>query len=154
MGRRTEESGLRQVDVERVVRGAVSQARKEELAMCVAVVDEGGHLLSFTRMDGASRISVRMSMDKAFTAAMIEMPTGDLTSLVQPGASLYGLESAEQGRIVCFGGGIPLRSDGRVVGGVGVSGGSVEQDIAVAGAGRLALGSIDDHREPNGDDAA
>jgi uncharacterized protein GlcG (DUF336 family) len=141
---------LRQADAERVLRGAVAEAQHVGMRACVAVVDDGGHLVAFTRMDGVGRVSVRISIDKAFTAAMLQLATDELAPLVQPGASLYGLESTYDGRLICFGGGIPLRSGAHVVGGVGVSGGSVEQDMAVAGAGALALSGSSEEAQGDG----
>lgn len=104
----------------------------------VTVVDQGGHVVTMSRMDAAAIIAVRMSADKAYTSAVTRMPTADWHPLVQPGESLFGLTSAEAGRIITFGGGLPLEGEGGVVGAIGVSGGSVEEDVAIAEAGRRA----------------
>ena len=101
----------------------------------VAVVDAGGHLVAFTRMDGAEIAGPVLARDKAYTAVAHRCSTHELSTAVSPGGDLVGLNSADGGRYVAFGGGVPLWSGDRVVGGVGVSGGAVEQDIAAAEAG-------------------
>lgn len=106
--------------------------------MNIAVVDDGGHLVAFVRMDGAIKASIDISTRKARTSALMNAPTGALTDLVQPGAPLYGLGQTAGG-LVTFGGGLLLEVDGDVVGAVGVSAGSVEQDVAVAEAAASAL---------------
>lgn len=106
--------------------------------MNIAVVDDGGHLIAFARMDGAIKASIDISTRKARTSILMNAPTAALSDLVQPGAELYGLEQLSGG-LVIFGGGIPLEVDGAVVGAIGVSAGSVAQDVAVAEAGVAAL---------------
>jgi cob(I)alamin adenosyltransferase len=123
----------------RLVDSAVHGAVDKGLAVSVTVVDAGGHVVMKVRMDGAPLGTVNMSENKAYTAAALNRATGDLSALVQPGQPLYGLNSAEAGRIVALGGGIPVRLDGQLVGGIGVSGGSVEQDVEIA---ELALQHI------------
>ena len=100
----------------------------------VAVVDAGGHLLVFERMDGAEIAGPVLARDKAFTAVAHRVATHELTDLVLPGAELAGMNSADGGRYIAFGGGLPLWDADRVIGGVGVSGGSSEQDVAAATA--------------------
>jgi len=107
--------------------------------MCVAVVDAGGHLLAFHRMDGALLASVELAVNKAFTAAVLKMETSKLSELAKPGGELFGIECAFGGRIVIFGGGIPLFKGGKLIGAVGVSGGTVDEDVAVAKAGITAI---------------
>jgi uncharacterized protein GlcG (DUF336 family) len=109
--------------------------------MNVAVVDAGGHLLAFGRQDGAIKVSIDIAQKKARTAILMELPTAALMPLVQPGAELYGLEQTSGG-LVAFGGGIPVVRDGIVVGAVGVSAGSVEQDVMVAEAAVAALAGV------------
>lgn len=116
----------------RLVDSATAAAREMGVAVTVAVVDAGGHVVMKARMDGASLGSVRMSEDKAYTAAALNRATGALTPLVQPGQPLFGLAGAQEGRIVVLGGGFPVRLDGRLVGGIGVSGAAVEQDVQIA----------------------
>jgi len=100
----------------------------------VAVVDAGGHLVAFARMDGAEIAGPVLAPDKAYTAVAHRIATADLTALVAPGGPLQGMHAAAGGRFVCFGGGLPLWSAGRVVGGIGVSGGTVDEDVACATA--------------------
>ena len=111
-----------------MIRAAEEVAREIGVAMSVAVVDSGGQHVALERMDGADLVTVRLATDKAWTALVNRMPTGDLPPLVQPGAEFYGYESIAGGRMVVFAGGMPLERNGVLVGGVGVSGGSVEED--------------------------
>jgi uncharacterized protein GlcG (DUF336 family) len=97
-----------------------------------AITDHEGQLLFFGRMDGALPISRELAVAKAYTAATLRMPTHDVGRLAQPGAALYGIQNTHPGKIVLFGGGLPLRLEGVVVGAVGISGGTVEEDILVA----------------------
>jgi uncharacterized protein GlcG (DUF336 family) len=106
----------------------------------VAVVDSGEQLVAFERMDGADLVTITLAQDKAWTALVNRMPTGDLAPLVQPGAEFYGYESVARGRTIAFAGGMPLLHDGVLVGGVGVSGGSVEEDQRAADASVAAFG--------------
>jgi uncharacterized protein GlcG (DUF336 family) len=117
----------------------VDAARKSATAigvpMNIAVMDEGNNLVAFARMDGAWLGSIDIAMNKAYTARAFNMSTQDLAPLCQPGQPLFGIHVSNQGRLIIFAGGVPLRGDGRVVGAVGVSGGTVEQDQDVADAG-------------------
>ncbi|WP_099023267.1 GlcG/HbpS family heme-binding protein [Mycolicibacterium palauense] len=121
-----------------VVQAAIAKAHEIGQPMNIAVVDDGGHLISFARMDGAIKASIDISTRKARTSILMNAPTAALTELVQPGAELYGLEQLSGG-LVIFGGGLPLEIDGVAVGAIGVSAGSVAQDVAVAEAGAAAL---------------
>ena len=111
---------------------AEAEAVKIGVPMAIAVVDGEGGLQFFKRMDGALPVSTELAMSKAYTAAAIRIPTHTLGDLAQPGAPLYGIQHTHNGKIVLFGGGYPLCVGGQVVGGVGVSGGTVEQDMQVA----------------------
>lgn len=102
--------------------------------MNIAVVDDGGHLVAFARMDGAIKASIDISIRKARTSILMGLPTSVLMPLVQPGAELYGLEQTAGG-MVAFGGGVLIKDGAAVIGAIGVSAGSVEQDISVAEAG-------------------
>src|SRR5438067_7792454 len=115
-----------------VIAAARREAEKIGQHVDIAVVDDGNNLVAFARMDGALLGSIDVAMNKAYTARAFEMPTERLTALAQPGQPLYGIEASNHGRIILFGGGVPLREDGAVVGAIGVSGGSVPQDQAVA----------------------
>ncbi|KGH44916.1 MULTISPECIES: GlcG/HbpS family heme-binding protein [Modestobacter] len=132
-------TSLSHADARRVLDAGIARAEEIGQPMNVAVVDDGGHLLAFGRMDGAIKASIDISTRKAVTSVLMALPTAALTDLVQPGAELYGLEQTAGG-MVAFGGGIPLERDGVIVGAVGVSAGSVAQDVDVATAAAAALG--------------
>ena len=121
-----------------VIDAATKKAGEIGQPMNIAVVDDGGHLVAFVRMDGAIKASIDISIRKARTSILMNAPTSALMPLVQPGAELYGLEQTSGGMVI-FGGGIPLTVDGLVIGAIGVSAGSVEQDVSVAEAGVAAL---------------
>ena len=105
----------------------------------ITVVDGGGNVRTQTRMDGARFGTLNVSANKAFTAAAFGAPTKVLGDLVQPGAPLFGFADAAGGRFVSFAGGLPLVRDEEVIGAIGISGGSVDQDQAIADAGATAL---------------
>ncbi len=125
-------------DADAVIAAARAHAEQIGQPMNIAVVDDGGHLVAFARMDGAIKASIDISTRKARTSIMMNLPTGALSQVTQPGAELYGLEQTSGG-LVTFGGGVLLVRDQETVGAVGVSAGSVEQDVAVAEAGAAAL---------------
>jgi len=102
--------------------------RTLRVAITCAVVDSGDQLVAFARMDGADLVSVGLARDKAFSALLNRMPTRDLAPLVQPGEEFYGYDSLAGGRMVVFAGGMPLERGGVLVGAIGVSGGSSEED--------------------------
>jgi uncharacterized protein GlcG (DUF336 family) len=131
-------SGLTFTDAQIVLEAGLKKADEIGQPMNVAVVDGGGHLLAFGRQDGAIRASIDISQRKALTAILMNCPTDELTPLVQPGAALYGLEQTAGG-MVTFGGGIPLYRGGELVGAVGVSAGTVDQDVTVASAAAEAF---------------
>lgn len=105
----------------------------------VAVVDAGGHLIAFERMDGAEIAGPTLAVDKAYTAVAQSTSTAELAVLAAPGGPLYGLGANGGGRYVIFPGGIPLLRDGVIVGAVGVSGGTIDEDQACAEAGVAAF---------------
>ncbi len=107
------------------------KAREEGLRAVVAVCDAGGNAVALQRDDDAYIASVDVATNKAFTAVSLKMTTEQLGALAQPGAPLYGVQNTNQGRIVIFGGGAPLIRGGTIIGGLGVSGGSAEQDTAL-----------------------
>jgi len=113
---------------------AAAKAKQIGQPMNIAVVDDGGHLVAFARMDGAIKVSIDISIRKARTSILMGLPTSVLMPLVQPGAELYGLEQTAGG-MVAFGGGVLIKDGAAVIGAIGVSAGSVEQDISVAEAG-------------------
>lgn len=126
-----------------VLEAAESEATRRQVAMNIAVCDAGGHLICFARMDDAFFGSIDVAIKKAFTAAAFRMPTDALGTICRPDREAYGLQWSNGGRLMVFGGGVPLRRGDQVVGAIGVSGGSVEEDIAVARAGADALAGSD-----------
>ena len=124
-------------DAKRMLSAAEAKAASLGIAYNIAVVDAGGHLVAFVRQDGALIGSIDLAIDKAATARIINKATSDLASLAQPGQPLFGIQ--ESNKVVIFGGGIPVMFDGSIVGAVGASAGTVEQDIAVAEAAIAAL---------------
>jgi uncharacterized protein GlcG (DUF336 family) len=120
---------------QRMCAAAMTDARAADALVSVAVVDGGGHLIAFARMDGAEIAGPVLAVDKAYTAVAHRVGTHDLTALVAPGGELAGMSSADHGRYVAFGGGLPLWDGDRVVGGIGVSGGTSPQDVSAARAG-------------------
>ena len=122
-----------------VLEAARAKATQIGVPMNIAVVDEGSNLVAFARMDDAWLGSIDIAQNKAYTARAFDMPTKDLAPLAQPGGPLYGIEASNQGLLIVFAGGIPLISGGRVLGAIGVSGGSIEQDQEVAEAGEAAF---------------
>lgn len=126
-------------DARRIIVAGEQKAREIEQPMNIAVVDDGGNLVAFAHMDGSWKGSVDIAVNKAFTSAMFTLPTKGLTDKAQPGEPFYGIHVSNHGRVMIFPGGIPLKSDGHVVGAVGVSGGDNSQDQSVAEAAAAAL---------------
>lgn len=118
----------------KLIEGAEKEAQKLGVNMVISVLDEGGNLIAVHRMDDAWLASIEIAQNKAWTSVALKMPTANLAQATVPNAELYGLTTTNNGRIIVFGGGIPLVQDGKVVGAVGVSGSSVENDIRVAQA--------------------
>ena len=128
-------------DAKQMLSAAEAKATSLGIAYNMAVVDAGGHLLAFLRQDGALIGSIDLAIDKAVTARLFDKATSDLAQLPQSGRPLFGIQDSNAGKVVIFGGGIPVVVDGHVVGAVGASAGTVEQDIAVAEAAISALGN-------------
>ncbi len=122
-------------DARRVIAAAEKKAKELGQPMNIAVADGGGNLVSHVRMDGAWLGSVDISIKKAFTARAFDISTKDLAQHSQSGGQFFGIHASNDGRVMIFAGGIPLKRDGKVVGAVGVSGGSGDQDHQVAQAG-------------------
>lgn len=116
----------------KLIEDAERKAEEIGVPMVVAVVDAGGNPVALHRMDGSLLASLDIALNKAYTALSLRLPTGDLANLARPGQPLYGIDSTNHGRIVVFGGGLPLFSGQNIIGGIGVSGGTVEQDVVVA----------------------
>ncbi len=122
-----------------IVAAAAAKAAEINTKMDIAVVDAGGNLKAFIRMDGAWLGSIDIAIKKAHTARWFDFPTGEIGKLSQPGGPLFGIEQSNGG-LISFPGGIPLKlADGTVIGAIGVSGSSVDNDHTVAAAGAAAI---------------
>jgi uncharacterized protein GlcG (DUF336 family) len=126
-------------EARKIIAAAEKKAVEIKQPMNIAVVDEGANLVSHVRMDGAWLGSIDISINKAFTSRAFDIATKDLAQHSQPGAQFFGIHASNHGRVMIFAGGIPLTRGGTVVGAVGVSGGSGEQDQKVAQAGADAF---------------
>ena len=115
-----------------LIAAARRKATEIGVPMVITVVDAGANLVAQQRMDGAILVSIDISRNKAYTAVATKMPTHVLSGVSQPSQALFGIHNADGGRIVIFGGGFPLEFGGGIIGGIGVSGGSVEQDMQCA----------------------
>ena len=122
-------------DARRVIAAAEAKATQIGQPSNIAVVDGGGNLVAHVRMDGAWLGSIDISINKAWTSRAFDISTQELSELSQPGKDFFGIHASNNGRVMIFAGGIPLKKDGVVVGAVGVSGGTGEQDQTVAQAG-------------------
>ncbi|RKR89833.1 uncharacterized protein GlcG (DUF336 family) [Micromonospora pisi] len=132
-------SALTLADARRLIAAAEARANEIGQPENIAVVDHGGNLLAQVRMDGAWIGSIDISVNKAWTARAFDIATKDLAGNAQPGQPFFGIHTTNGGRVVIFAGGIPLLRDGKVIGGIGVSGGDDNQDQTVAEAGAAAL---------------
>ncbi len=122
-------------DARIVLEGSEGKAREIGVDMDIAVVDDGGHLLAFIRMDNARLTSIDVSINKAFTAACARRATHEYASIAGAGGPAFGMHTSNQGRFMIVGGGLPIFVRGMIAGGVGCSSGSAEQDREVAQAG-------------------
>ncbi|WP_418965843.1 GlcG/HbpS family heme-binding protein [Cetobacterium sp.] len=118
---------------------ALKKATEIKVPVVFSVVDNGGNLIYLERMDDAFVTSVDIAINKAFTAWALKKGTNELSEVVLPGESLYGLNLTNNSRIITFGGGFPIVIDGEIVGAVGVSGGTVEEDMEIAKAALKSL---------------
>ena len=130
---------LQLADARRVIAAAQKKAEEIGQPMCVAVVDEGGNLLAFERMENAWRGSIDIAQKKAWTSRAFDITTKDLGENSQSGDQFFGIHASNNGKVMIFAGGIPLKQNGQVVGAVGVSGGLGKQDQAVAESAAAAL---------------
>ncbi|NKL33949.1 heme-binding protein [Rhizobium leguminosarum bv. viciae] len=126
-------------DAKQMLQAGEAKAANLGIPYNIAVVDAGGALIAFTRQDGALAGSIDLAISKAKTARMFDKTTEYLAELAQPGAPLFGIEQSNGGNVVIFGGGLPVKYDDQIIGAVGTSAGSVEQDIAVAMAAAEAI---------------
>lgn len=130
---------ITQVQAEKVIAAAVNKAVSNKLLMNIAVVDAGGNLKAFVRMDGAFLASIDIAIKKAKTARSLNMSTYELSQLTQPGKELYGIEVTNGGMAIFGGGELIKNKDGLIIGAIGVSGGSVAEDMSVAQAGAAVI---------------
>lgn len=128
-------------DARKIIAAAEAKAVEIGQPMNIAVADAGGNLIAHVRMDGAWMGSIDISINKAWTARAFDIQTKDLAEHSQSGNQFFGIHASNHGRVMIFAGGVPLKSGGQVVGGLGVSGGSGAQDHAVAEAGAGAFNS-------------
>jgi uncharacterized protein GlcG (DUF336 family) len=126
-----------------VIQGAKEKATEIGVPMVIAITDDSGSLVAFQRMDRALLVSIGVAINKAYTAVAVKLPTHELGQLAQPGQPLFGIHNADGGRIVIFGGGFPLKRNDEIIGGIGVSGGSVEDDILCATSGIIRFNELD-----------
>ena len=126
-------------EARRIISAAEKKAAEIGQPMNIAVADHGGNLVAHVRMDGAWIGSIDISINKAYTARAFDIATKDLAEHSQSGGQFFGIHASNHGRIMIFAGGIPLKRDNRVVGAIGVSGGSGKHDHAVAEAGVAAF---------------
>lgn len=116
----------------KMVKVAEEKAIAMKVPIVFSVVDAGGNIILLHRMEGSLLASLDISPNKAYTAVAFKMATHELGPLVQPGKELYGAQFSNQGKIVPFGGGYPLKRDNQIIGGIGISGGSVKEDMEIA----------------------
>ena len=122
-------------DAELLIKGARNKANEIKVPMCISVVDESGNLIAFERMDGGKITSITVSQDKAFTAAAARKATHEYNAACVPGNLVFGIHTALNGRLSVVGGGLPVIVDDEVVGGIGLSSGTPNQDMDCAQAG-------------------
>lgn len=121
-------------DARQLVAHAEAKAAEIEVPSNIAVVDAGGNLLAFARMDGAWLGSIDIAIHKAFTARAFDMSTEDLSAMAQSGKPLFGIHATNHDKIVIFGGGVPIKQGDTVIGAIGSSGGTVDQDVEIVTA--------------------
>jgi uncharacterized protein GlcG (DUF336 family) len=126
-------------DARRILAAATKKAEEIKQPMNIAVVCAGGYLLAFERMEGAWIGSVDIAQKKAWTSRAFDIETGKLGAVSQSGDQFFGIHASNDGKVMIFAGGVPIKQDGKVVGAIGVSGGLGEQDQAVAEAGVAAF---------------
>jgi uncharacterized protein GlcG (DUF336 family) len=123
----------------RLVEAAVAHGTTKGVPVAVAVADAAGNVVASARMDDAPLGALRLAVDKAYTSALWQMPSGDLHRSSQPGGDDWGVTSTEAGRIVVYAGGLPILADGALAGALGVSGGTSTQDLECAKAALSAV---------------
>ena len=123
-----------------ILAGVRAEAGRRGAAMGAAVVDAGGNLVASIRMDGAQLVALPLATDKAYTAVALDAPTETWAGSTAPGGADWGMATALGGRLVVFAGGLPIRVDGVLIGGVGASGAAAAVDRACAGSGLVSAG--------------
>lgn len=126
---------LDQSDARYLIQGAREKARAIGVPMCIAITDESGNLVAFERMDGGKITSVTIAQDKAFTASAARKATHEYNQVCTLGNLVFGIHTALSGRLCVVGGGLPVLIDGEVIGGIGLSSGTPDQDMLCAQAG-------------------
>jgi uncharacterized protein GlcG (DUF336 family) len=126
-------------DAQRVIQAGIAKAKEIKQPANIAVADAGGNLLAFARMEDAWLGSINIAINKAFTSRAFDIATKQLAGFAQPGEQFYGIHVSNHGRVMIFAGGLPLKSGNKVIGAVGVSGGTGEQDQKIAEAAAAAL---------------
>ncbi len=116
----------------KMIDACYEKAKGMNIKVAISVTDEHGDLVAFNKMEGSLLVSAELSMNKAWTATALRIPTADFQKYIQPGAPLYGIELSHNQRFVSLAGGLPLKAEGAVVGGIGVSGGSSKDDTEIA----------------------
>jgi uncharacterized protein GlcG (DUF336 family) len=125
-----------------LINSAEHKARALGISEVIAIIDEGGNLIALHRMDDDRLAGIEIAQNKAWTAVAMKMPTSNLAKTALPNGPLYGINTTNQGRIVILGGGIPLVKGGKIVGAIGVSGASSDQNIEVANAAVQAFETV------------
>tara|TARA_R110001583_G_scaffold33665_3_gene113710 strand:+ start:2910 stop:3374 length:465 start_codon:yes stop_codon:yes gene_type:complete len=126
---------LDQADAQILIQGAREKANEIGIPMCIAITDESGNLVAFERMDGGKVTSITIAQDKSFTASAARKATHEYNQVCVPGSLVFGIHTALGGRLSVVGGGLPIQVDGVVVGGIGLSSGTPQQDMTCAQAG-------------------
>ncbi len=123
-------------DAQTLIEGTKLKANEIGVPMCISIVDESGNLIAFDRMDGGKTTSITISQDKAFTAAAARKATHEYNEVCVPGSLAFGIHTALGGRLCVVGGGLPIYdNEGVVIGGIGLSSGTPQQDMDCAAAG-------------------
>ncbi|MCP1102210.1 uncharacterized protein GlcG (DUF336 family) [Aequitasia blattaphilus] len=136
------ESGISLKKANILIEKVKEEATAMGLNVVIAVSDRSGHPISVQCMDDAYIASYDVAVNKAFTSVSLKMSTKELSKLCKPGDSLYGIQYTNQGKIIIFGGGEPLKTKGRIVGGLGVSGGSADEDTRLAAFGKKVFEEV------------
>lgn len=139
MNKKEEDVTITADKVQAGLQAALKKAKELKSPSSIAIVDDGRNLLGFIRMEGALLASIEISQAKAYTARSLNMKTGDVMALVQPGGPLYGMETSHRLPLVVFAGGVPIQSGDKVIGAVGVAGGMPPDDEAIAAAAAAAI---------------